>query len=452
MGNKENEEKPKLTKEQREKMKKYAVFSLMCAICAGALWFIFAPSSDRKAKLKAQSGFNTDIPMPKDAGMTDDKREAYEKDQVREKQADRMRSLSDFSQLLDGDNKTIQKDDLSPLKDEAASPSARSKAGAAAPRQTPVQKSVNAYRDVNRSVGNFYEAPKIDLEKEDLKRQVEVLKSQMPKSEKNSSDIDNQMAIMEKSYQLAARYMPGAMGTGTGTLPNDTSAQAGKTANAKSTATGKMPVVPVTNVRERTITCLTPVMSNAEFLDTYGKERNLGFLTAAGEINAEDIRNTISAIIEDNQTVMDGDNVRLRLLEPVQAGKVTIPPLTLLSGIAKIQGERLFINIYSIESTGRILPVSLSAYDLDGQAGIFIPDTKEINAVKEIAANMGTNSGTSINLSRSAGSQILSDLGRNAIQGVSQFFSKKMREVKVSLKAGYKVFLVAPSNSPKGGE
>jgi len=444
MDKKENEEKPKLTKEQREKMKKYAVFALMCAICAGALWFIFAPSGDKKAKLKAQSGFNTDIPMPKDAGLTDDKREAYEKEQLRESQAARMRSLSDFSQLLGSDGSKTNKDENLSVTDDVNASSARSKVGAAEPKPTPVQKSVNAYRDVNRSLENFYETPKIDPEKEDLKRQVEDLKSQMTKPDNSKNDIDNQMAIMEKSYQLAAKYMPGAMGTtGTGALPADTSAQqAGKPTNAKQSASGKTPVVPVTNVREKTVSCLMPEMSNAEFLETYSKERNLGFLTVGIETDRQVERNTISAKIEDNQTIMDGENVRLRLLEPIQAGKVIVPPLTLISGVAKIQGERLFINVYSIESTGQILPVTLSVYDLDGQAGIFIPDTKEINAVKEIAANMGANSGTSINLSRSAGSQILSDLGRNAIQGVSQFFSKKMREVKVSLKAGYKVYLV----------
>ena len=111
MDKKENEEKPKLTKEQKEKMKKYAIFALMCAICAGALWFIFAPSSDKKAKLKAQSGFNTDIPMPKDAGLTDDKREAYEKEKVKETQDARMRSLSDFSELLGGDASKTKKDE-----------------------------------------------------------------------------------------------------------------------------------------------------------------------------------------------------------------------------------------------------------------------------------------------------------------------------------------------------
>ena len=65
-------------------------------------------------------------------------------------------------------------------------------------------------------------------------------------------------------------------------------------------------------------------------------------------------------------------------------------------------------------------------------------------AVKEIAANMGAGMGSSITITDDAGSQLLSDLGRSAIQGVSQYVSKKMRSVKVTLKAGYSVLLLPP--------
>jgi len=450
MDKKENEEKPKLTKEQREKMKKYAIFALMCAICAGALWFIFAPPGDKKAKLKAQQGFNTDIPMPKDEGLADDKREAYEKEKVKQTQAARMRSLSDFSQLLGGDALKTKKDENLSLSDDVTASSARSKAGAAAPKPTPVQKSVNAYKDVNRTLSNFYETPKTDPEKEELKRQVEALKSKADESENRKKAVDEQMDVMEKSFKMAAKYMPGMTNTigttGAGALPFDSlGQQERKQGNTASKSTTKTAVTPVTTLRESYVSCLTPAMSSAEFMETYGKLRNLSFLTAGTDDNTTVERNTVSACISDNQTVMDGQSVRLRLLEPVKAGKMTVPANTCLSGLAKLQGERLQITVYSVEYTGQILPVMLSVYDLDGQAGVFIPDTKEINAVKTIAANMGANSGTSINLSRSAGSQILSDLGRNAIQGVSQFFSKKMQEVKVSLKAGYRVYLVVES-------
>ena len=60
---------------------------------------------------------------------------------------------------------------------------------------------------------------------------------------------------------------------------------------------------------------------------------------------------------------------------------------------------------------------------------------------REIAANMGAGMGSSITITDDAGSQLLSDRGRSAIQGVSQYVSKKMRSVKVTLKAGYSVLL-----------
>ena len=99
------------------------------------------------------------------------------------------------------------------------------------------------------------------------------------------------------------------------------------------------------------------------------------------------------------------------------------------------------------QNGGTILPTGLTVYGLDGQRGIFIPNLQELNAAKEIAANMGTSAGTSINLSNDAEKQFIADMGRNLIHGVSQFTAKKLREVKVSLKGGYKVYLL-PENEP----
>jgi conjugative transposon TraM protein len=85
----------------------------------------------------------------------------------------------------------------------------------------------------------------------------------------------------------------------------------------------------------------------------------------------------------------------------------------------------------------------MEVYDMDGMQGIFVPNPDEVTAMKEIAANMGTSMGSSITITDDAGSQLAADLlGRSLIQGTSQFFSKKMREVKVTLKAGHKVLLL----------
>jgi len=272
------------------------------------------------------------------------------------------------------------------------------------------------------------------------------LKARMNESDSHKKTVDEQVALMEKSFQMAAKYMPGMTGT-SGTSAAGTAEPAGtqKNGNLSGNTSGKMSVVPVSGVREQTVSSLQSEMSGAEFIETYSQPRNMGFLTVTGETDAG-IKNTISACVYADQTVMDGQNVRLRLLESMKVGNVLIPPNTLLSAVAKIQGERLGITVNSLEYSGMIIPVELRVYDTDGQLGIFIPDTKEINAVKEIAANMGTNAGTSINLSNDAGKQFVADMGRNVIQGVSQFFSKKMQEVKVNLKAGYRVYLLPEGN------
>ena len=51
--------------------------------------------------------------------------------------------------------------------------------------------------------------------------------------------------------------------------------------------------------------------------------------------------------------------------------------------------------------------------------------------------------GNSISFARSAGQQIAMDVSRGVIQGGTQLIGKKIRAVRITLKAGYKVLLVA---------
>ena len=98
-----------------------------------------------------------------------------------------------------------------------------------------------------------------------------------------------------------------------------------------------------------------------------------------------------------------------------------------------------------INDSGFITLTRLTGDEITGtesSAGIFIPGSMEASAAKEMAANLGQNLGTSISITnQSAGDQLLSEVGRGAIQGVSQYISKKMREEKVHLKSGYTLML-----------
>ena len=105
-------------------------------------------------------------------------------------------------------------------------------------------------------------------------------------------------------------------------------------------------------------------------------------------------------------------------------GSGLIPRNTTIIGYARIQGERLEIEITSVECEGSIYDVELQVYDSDGQEGINIPQSMESDALHEIGANMGSTMGSSINISTNTGAQIASDVGRGLINGVSQYLTK----------------------------
>jgi len=428
--NQTTEGKQTLTSQQKQKMKKYTVFSLIFVIFGASLWLIFAPSADDKAKTEATAGFNADIPMPKEEGIIGDKKSAYEDEQMKQRQEERMRSLQDFAYMLGDDKKPSG--NLVPPGDKPVKSEANRPQQSRLP-QSSIQTSANAYRDINRTLGTFYESPKEDPEKERLAKELEELKVSLAEKENKQNTVDEQLAVMEKSYQIAAKYVPQMQGQSPADNDEAGTAERGEP--------GKTTVVPVSQVTERTVSALQQDMSSAEIAKAFSQPRNMGFFTVAAETQKES-KNTISACIHDDQTIMDGQSLRLRLLEQMQAGSVIIPRNTLITGMAKIQGERLGVTVVSLQYAGIIIPLELRVYDTDGQAGICIPNSAEINAVKEVAANMGANAGTSISLTSNATQQLAADLGRGVIQGTSQYVSKKLREVKVSLKAGYKVFLL----------
>lgn len=425
-----------MTEEQRQKQKKLIVYPAMFIAFAVVMWLIFAPSDKEQAE--QQQGFNTDMPMPTDNKLVDDKQKAYEQDMFNKKQNER-RELQDLASMFGGDEQ--QEDELY-LEEEPSKPvqSYGGGGGSARPQET-VYASANAYRDMNRVLGNFYETPKEDPEKEELKQKLDEMNARLQEAESTpKTTMDDQIALMEKSYELAARYNQNT---------NSQQQPFGQSNTTNTTTTeepeliknGKAVINNVGQVRERVVSGLSQPISDSTFMSDYSQPRNLGFHTAVGN-DGEKEKNTIKACVHDNQTITDGQAVRMRLLEPMKAGRTVIPKNALVTGMGKIQGERLGITITSLEYEGLIIPVELTVIDTDGQKGIFIPGSMEIDAIKEIAANLGGNLGTTINLNQqSAGDQLLTDLGKGAIQGTSQYIAKKMRIVKVHLKAGYNLML-----------
>lgn len=427
-------EKKPLTEQQRRQRQKMLVYPLMVLLFVGCLWLIFAPSSEDKEKAEQGQGFNTDMPLPEDSKIIGDKAKAYEQQDLENKRKERRGMVGDLSAFWNDGKEDAPTDDANVSDDYRLTQTETTDGETADERQAGIRTSAAAYQRLNTSLGTFYEPPKEDSEKEELRERIDELEAMLVAQESKPSTMEEQVALLEKSYELAAKYQSGS-GNNAGQAAQPKEAEV-----AVPERDGKSVTEPVSGVRRTVVSALPQPMTDSAFIADYSGERNYGFHTAIGTEEATG-KNTIAACVQGDQTLTDGQTVKLRLLEPMRVSGRVIPRNTTLVGAARLQGERLGIQITSLEHGGTIIPVELEVYDSDGQAGIFIPGSMEIDAAKEIGANMGSSLGSSINISTDAGAQLASDLGRGAIQGISQYISKRMRTVKVHLKSGYKVLL-----------
>lgn len=415
---------------RKEQIKKILVYGGMVMLCLVSFYFIFKPSKEQVQAEQQKVGFNAELPDPRGAGIEADKIAAYELEDMRVKQEQKMRTLEDFTAMTtDDEEKEVVEIPEEPRYTGGGGSSYRSGSSS---RSNSFSTSTSAYNDINATLGSFYEQPREDPEKEALKAELEELKQSMAQQQNSQPTYADQVALLEKSYELAAKYMPSNAATSEGSAEEVKS----------TTRSGKSKAQPVGHVTTPVVSALAQPVSDSVTIARLSQSVGGGFHTAVGEAPKQTARNTIKACVHGDQTITSGQSVRLRLLEAMRVGKYVLPRNALITGEGSIKGERLDIEILQVEHNGTIIPVELTVHDNDGQAGIFIPGSMEASAAKEMAANLGQNLGTSISITnQSAGDQLLSEVGRGAIQGVSQYISKKMREEKVHLKSGYTLML-----------
>ena len=347
------------------------------------LWLIFDSFGD--GAQTNTNGFNQNMPEPDAKEIVSDKRDAYAT------QKDKAVNVAEVVPTIDS---------IPPQEDVVA------------PNQ--IEQSNQVYQEVQASLEDFYiPEDQSAAQVAELQARIDELEMQNAYAQQQTQQ-PNEVELMEKSYQLAAQYL----GTGNG----------GQQAVIVDEPEKERNVMPVNQVNRNVVSSLSAATSERSFSTAVGGKR-------------QNFKNTISACIASDQSVIDGHSVKLRTLEPMWIGNSLLPKNTTIVGSARLQGERLEITIESIEALGCIMEVDLAVYDSDGQEGINIPNSMESDALKEIGANMGSTVGSSINISTNAGAQIVSDVGRGLLNGVGQYLTKKVRQVKVHLKSGYKVML-----------
>ena len=384
---------------ERQRKRKVLLFAaILGCIFLVVLWFIFRPAPVKPQE--GAAGINTSVPDGKAQATVGDKRKAAEQLRSEEQQQKRMMTLGDnsFSLLDDG---------LKPTEEPA-------------PADDPALRAAEANRAMQRQVQGFYAAPQRNAEVEALKEQVAALQSQLDAERQQPDPLE----LAEEQYKLARKYLGGG------------------------TAVGEEAVEQAKQRKDSRLSVMRPVREGeveASTLDTradFTVERNLGFLTAAGGVAHADTP-TVRACVASTQVIRAGSTVQLRLLEAVRIDGVTIPRNTPLYSLATISGMRLQVTVSSVEYGGRIFAVEAVAYDMDGQPGLNIPNSRERTALKEALASVGQTAGTSVNVTRSAGQQVLSELARGGLQASSQYVAGKLREVKITLKSNHQLLLIS---------
>ena len=408
-----------MDKKQQEQLRKALVFGGLGLLCALSLWFIFAPSD--KDKAAEQEGLNKDIPEATVRQLTDNKLKSYE---LGDKSASESETQAEIGRLSDY------------FTEEPASLEAQGQSSS-----TKIEGSLQRYEENKRLLSSFYATDPNAEERDALRAENEDLREALRKKESEEDDEEEkQLRLMERSYQMASKYLPKG-----GELPAKAFLRAEERTIVDPEAESALqePRMEVLAEPKHMVSSLAQPMADSTFMQEYGsKERHLGFHAALAQHSSVQ-RNTLPVVVDHTTILREGDYVALRLLESVHIGELRIPRQSLLIAQAKLGGNRLHLLVKSLEIGGRIIPVKLSAYDLDGQEGIYIPGAEQVSALKEMGANIGGSVGTSFTFASSAKDQIISEAARGVMQGASQLLQKKLRTLQVTLKGGYRLFLVS---------
>jgi conjugative transposon TraM protein len=179
------------------------------------------------------------------------------------------------------------------------------------------------------------------------------------------------------------------------------------------------------------------VKNNISLLDTSKSKRNAEnkFFGLEEDADSEE-QNTVEAVVHQTQTLVNGAVVKMRLLNDIYLNGSLVKKGNFVFGIAELNDERLEININSIRNNNSLFPVKLEVFDMDGLAGIYIP-----GAISRDVAKQSTDNGLQLLELTSMDPSFKAQAAATGINAAKSLLSKKVKHVKVLVKAGYKVLL-----------
>jgi conjugative transposon TraM protein len=144
----------------------------------------------------------------------------------------------------------------------------------------------------------------------------------------------------------------------------------------------------------------------------------------------------IKAEVCETTTVLNGNRIKMRLLDDVWIDGKKAVKHSFFFGICKIKDERLNIQVSSFPLEDNFLPVDLLIHDLDGLPGLYVPD----NAARRVGKEIGSR--TNLSPLWSMGSDPITGIGINTADRTAQALIKRVKLRKITIKQNTLVYLI----------
>lgn len=406
-------------KRSKIETKKLLVYLSFVLIFLVVLWLILAP---KDKGLVGSDTLNTLVPESTDVEIEDDKTELYAtEDQTRateEKDSALVAQVTSASAVLPGMDGSAQASQTSQDEDKYGFNYKPDESAYWTSELYQKQDEIETLKRENQELK--------DLANEYM-GYVEKMQEESKKEPSSEELLETYRRQKEIDYELAERYSPKEE-------PVDLS----KT----NPAVSKVQLQPS---RLNVVSSLDAPMTDSLMIQRLSQDRNFGFYTMKNhseEVSAP--RNALRVEVDRTVILKPGDYLTLRLQEEVWIDGAKLPRGARLVGVARLSGNRMKVIVNSIEYQDRIFSTELTAFDIDGQEGLYVPLSAETSAIREAAgavAQSPMNGGISFNNS-SAKEQILTDVARSLIRGGAGYVNKKVSEIRITIKAGYRLYLV----------
>jgi len=152
----------------------------------------------------------------------------------------------------------------------------------------------------------------------------------------------------------------------------------------------------------------------------------------------------LQAMIEESMTGYSGSRVSIRLLNELMVGNLILKKGTLIYAlITGFGAQRVHLSVSSILYQGKILPVKLEVFDLDGMKGLYIPSSLYREFSRDLASS--SVSGVTFDSPGDQNQQLMSLMGR-MFQSTTGAISKIVRSNKVKIRYPSMIYLLDASN------